>query len=513
MARRWEAADTVVALATGLLVVVFAVFGFLIWQGNAATVAQAEARAQASADVIAEESSWLVGANLALLETLARDIGGEPQRVNAGPGALFAKAAATLPAKVVLGVYDANGKQVSAPPAEGAPESIARSDFLVALAQGTDWQVSAVTSEERPGFVVAKRLEANGTFTGVALVAIDEQVMADFWARQNLGPESTVSVLRTDGWVVARYPALTQPLDLSKLPVFQTLSSGPSGTYDSPSSPADGVARIVGFRHVPSLGLIALASVSRDAVLGNLWSAVRTVLYLMGPIAVALLAGSFLTARLLRNSERTRRNLAAAVAHNEVLFREIHHRVKNNLQSVASLLQLQPIPREIKTEMAQRINAMSAVHEHIYRSNNFSTVHVREYLRTLIENIRAGQDPAVKVIEELEDLPVEKDNATPLGLILNEVVSNAFKHAFVDGREGVVVVRLVRENDTTGRLQVEDNGVGFEADKPTKGIGRRLIVALTEQLGGQSSFASGASGARFTLTFPLAAIAAERAGS
>jgi two-component sensor histidine kinase len=310
--------------------------------------------------------------------------------------------------------------------------------------------------------------------------------------------------MRADGWVVARYPPLLQPLNLAKVPIYQTLTGTRSGTYDSPSSPADGVARIVGFRHVDNLGLIALAAVSRDAVLANLWSAVRTVLYLMGPIAAALLFGSFLTARLLRNSERTRRNLAAAVAHNEVLFREIHHRVKNNLQSVASLLQLQPIPREIKTEMAQRIAAMSAVHEHIYRSNDFTTVHVRDYLRTLVENIRAGHDPSVKVVEQIENLPVDKDSATPLGLILNEVVSNAFKHAFVDGREAVVTVKLVREDDKTGRLQVEDNGVGFDPDKPSKGIGRRLIVALTEQLKGQSSFSAGDSGARFTLTFPLA---------
>jgi two-component sensor histidine kinase len=229
------------------------------------------------------------------------------------------------------------------------------------------------------------------------------------------------------------------------------------------------------------------------------------VLWLLVPISLALLGGSFLTARLLRQTRRNEQRLAAAVAHNEVLFREIHHRVKNNLQSVASLLQMQPIPREIKANMGQRIAAMSAVHEHIYRSNNFSTVDVKGYLQTLIESIRAGHDPKVRVVEQLDDIAVDKDAATPLGLILNEVVSNAFKHAFPDGREGVVTVQMISA-DGHGQLTVEDNGIGFDPAQPAKGIGRRLIAALTQQMGGESRFETApGGGSLFTLTFPLAA--------
>ena len=191
------------------------------------------------------------------------------------------------------------------------------------------------------------------------------------------------------------------------------------------------------------------------------------------------------------------------MSHNEVLFREIHHRVKNNLQSVASLLQMQPIPREIKADMGQRIAAMSAVHEHIYRSNDVATVRVKDYLETLIRNIRAGADPAVQVSQEIADVAVDKDAATPLGLILNEVVSNAFKHAFSDGRAGTIAVRLVQQADGRGRLTVEDNGVGFDPAQPAKGIGRRLIAALTQQLGGESHAVS-ENGSTFTLVFPLA---------
>jgi len=245
--------------------------------------------------------------------------------------------------------------------------------------------------------------------------------------------------------------------------------------------------------------------VSLDSVLGGLWSAISVVLWLLVPISLALLAGSFFAAHLLRKSTRTQRSLATALANNEVLFREIHHRVKNNLQSVASLLQMQPIAREIKANMGQRIAAMSAVHEHIYRSNSFDRVSVKGYLQTLIANIRAGQDPDVELIEDLDELFVDKDAATPLGLIVNEVVSNAFKHAFADGRKGQVAIHLHRDDDSDhALLVVEDNGIGFDPDQPAKGIGRRLIGALTQQLGGDShTGAVETGGARFMLRFPI----------
>ena len=186
-------------------------------------------------------------------------------------------------------------------------------------------------------------------------------------------------------------------------------------------------------------------------------------------------------------------------------MREIHHRVKNNLQSVSSLLQLHPIPREIKHEMGQRIAAMSAVHEHIYRSNRFDTVSVRDYLHTLVGTIRQGQAAPVEVIEDMDDIRVDRDAATPLGLILNEVVSNAFKHAFPEGRSGTLTVSLKRGADGRGELSVEDNGTGFDTATPGSGIGRNLITALTRQIGGQSTTTSTpGSGTRFTLSFPVA---------
>jgi two-component sensor histidine kinase len=130
-------------------------------------------------------------------------------------------------------------------------------------------------------------------------------------------------------------------------------------------------------------------------------------------------------------------------------------------------------------------------------------VRVKDYLHTLIENIRAGHDPDVQLIEHIEDVAVEKDAATPLGLIVNEVVSNSFKHAFADGRKGTVSISLVAEAEGRARLTVRDNGVGFDPAVPARGIGRRLIDGFVVQLQGEAQERS-EDGSEFTLVFPLA---------
>ena len=502
---RWplSAATTVIAINVALIVVIFGIFAALCVNAYQTVLVQAEAKAQAAADVVAQESAWMIGGAHAVLDQIAADAQ-TASEATAARVASTRDALATFPAQSSIAVYDPAGNRQSTTEGLMPPANIGNEPFFASLKNGTDWTVSPQMADAggKPIFLVAQRL-GSGTFGGAVVLAITGDVFQSFWAPQQLGPQSTTSLARTDGWLVGRYPELGASMNLSGTPAFADSPQAESGAYASPISPADGVARVVAFRRRPDLGLITFASISQDAVYEPLWTSITIVLWLIGPISVALLVASLITATLLRRSERTRANLASALARNEGLFREIHHRVKNNLQSVASLFQMQPIPREVKADMSQRIAAMSAVHEHIYRSDDFAHVRVKQYLQTLIEGIRAGQ-PNVTVIEQLEDLSVDKDSATPLGLILNEVVSNSFKHAFRDGREGVVTVHLRRNEDGSGCLTVEDNGVGFDPATPAKGIGRRLIAALTQQLGGESGFSSSASGgARFVLSFPL----------
>jgi two-component sensor histidine kinase len=175
--------------------------------------------------------------------------------------------------------------------------------------------------------------------------------------------------------------------------------------------------------------------------------------------------------------------------------------VKNNLQTVASMLNLQPISPDIKRQMNHRIGAMSALHEQIYRSSDFARVAAKDYLETIIDRIRSSQESAVELVADLEPMTVGKDAATHLGLLVNEVVNNALKHGFPEGRSGTVRITLKEQIDNRVELTVEDDGVGFTDTKSSQGIGMRLVDALTAQLGGESAF-SGEGGTKFTLTFP-----------
>ncbi|MEQ1901203.1 MAG: histidine kinase dimerization/phosphoacceptor domain -containing protein [Devosia sp.] len=511
--RRWEAADTLIAISVGLVVIIFAIFALLCVQGYNTVIENTKTRSLAAANIVAEETRWVVASALTLANGTAGAFGGDPAQASADTLQRFENVTAGMPTVLALGVYDSEGNKLAEASSERVPASIAGEDFFEAVAGGEDWSLSAQQADAANGnasFGVIKRLGRSGSFTGAVLISIDAKVLENFAEPQNLGAGSTISIVRKDGWVIARFPSLATPLNLKGTASYDNLIAGDAGSYPA-ISPADGTSRMVSYRHVPELGYIAIASVSMQTALAPLWSSIWIVGFLIGPIALALLAGSLMTARLLCRTVEASRSLSTALAHNEVLFREIHHRVKNNLQSVASLLQLQPIPREIKADMSQRIAAMSAVHEHIYRSNTFETVWVRDYLHTLVENIRAGYAPKVRVVEQFEDVAVDKDAATPLGLIVNEVVSNAFKHAFPDGREGTVTISLKAEG-ASGRLTVSDDGVGFDPQAQAKGIGRRLIGALTQQLGGESSHVSD-NGSVFTLTFPLARTGTDRSAT
>ena len=497
---RGSPAVIVIVLALGLIAVIFAVFAFLCWQAFGTTLQSAKGKAQTAADIVADDVNWTFSAGLVSLR-LIDNLGSAA--FDPASRAQIESTLKRLPVEPKLGLYDANGAATAGPPPEGLPPALSATDYFAALRQGADWVIPPAGADPRD-ILIAKRL-GGANFSGVALLAFPMSLLQSFWEPQHLGKDSTVVLNRDDGWMLGRYPALAGPLNASKTAAnWPQISANASGTYTT-RSPVDGVVRVVAFRHIPELGIIAFATISQDAAVAAIWSSIFIVLWLLVPIAALLLVFALIIARMLRQSERTQAKLSAAVAHNEVLFREIHHRVKNNLQSVASLLQMQPIDGAIKANMGQRIAAMSAVHEHIYRSNNFSTVMVKNYLETLIENIRGGADPRVEVSEEIEDLAVDKDAATPLGLILNEVVANAFKHAYPDGRGGTIKVRLAKADNGDGRLTVEDDGAGFDPAAPGKGIGQRLIRALTDQLGGISAMESApGSGSRFTLTFPLA---------
>jgi two-component sensor histidine kinase len=199
----------------------------------------------------------------------------------------------------------------------------------------------------------------------------------------------------------------------------------------------------------------------------------------------------------------------------ETLLKEIHHRVKNNMQIVISLLNLQsagirdPNILDLFKESQNRIFSMSLVHEMLYGSENLSKIDFGRYVEKLIENIDdVYKTDRLKVDIELDAHEVELgiDDAVPCGLIVQEIVSNSFKHAFPAGWKGVpkIHVRLKRTGDRI-ELILGDNGIGMPAGLKfgsTRSLGLTLIHLLgKDQLGGEVSLKKGKKGSEFTIRF------------
>lgn len=212
------------------------------------------------------------------------------------------------------------------------------------------------------------------------------------------------------------------------------------------------------------------------------------------------------------------RRLIAAVAEKDVLLREVHHRVKNNLAAVISLLDMQrrhftdPRGRELLGELGNRIRSMSLIHEKLYRAPNLAGIDFHDYLRTLVGHLRTSFGAThIDCRTEARDIDLPLDLAVPLGMIVNELVTNVMKHAFPEkqpaaGRNSCQLeVRLTLAGDSC-RLLVADNGVGLPAQVAldnAKSLGMVLIDMLgRHQLGGQYTL-DAQQGLAVTLTFPL----------
>jgi len=202
--------------------------------------------------------------------------------------------------------------------------------------------------------------------------------------------------------------------------------------------------------------------------------------------------------------EKLRRSLEEK----EVLIREIHHRVKNNLQVISSLLSAQArevgddAVRERFAETQDRIRSMAAIHERLYQSDDLARVDFDEYLAGLLDDLfRSHRTDNIDRSLEADQHPLPIDQAIPAGLIVNELVTNALEHAFPDGRGGTVVV-LYRADADEATLVVEDDGQGTAALASEGTLGLRLVRGLTRQLRGTLSTDT-ESGVTVKITFPL----------
>ncbi|WP_420628843.1 PAS domain S-box protein [Candidatus Leptofilum sp.] len=218
------------------------------------------------------------------------------------------------------------------------------------------------------------------------------------------------------------------------------------------------------------------------------------------------------TVRDITDRKQAETKILASLREKEVLLKEIHHRVKNNLQVISSLLDLQSgyledeHIQEMFQESRSRVRSMALVHEQLYQSADLARIDFADYVQSLMGYLmRVYGHMARRVVLDIDvaHASLSVETAVPLGLIINELVSNAYKHAFVDGRSGQIVVQLNTENEPEMVLTIKDSGVGLPANfdwQQANSLGLSIVHTLVQQLQGEVMFEN-RTGTAVTITF------------
>lgn len=401
---------------------------------------------------------------------------------------------------------------------EGGPVAVADPETLRAARAGHRGlditRIDTVPDDggETPLIVLSRPLEsAPGALRGIASVAVSPHYVRDIYRAFDIGYGTEVALLRPDGTVLVREPG------------------------EPAAAPEDS---LVARRRVDGFDLVAEVTIPRAGI-ASLW-AERVELYVFyGAAALVAVGGlgvlAFQRARRERRAEaalqhaydtleeRVSRRTAEledanhrlehALADKEILLKEVQHRVKNNLTVICSLLRLQSNRVEESARVAfneslRRIQSMSLVHELLYRSAEPARIDFADCLRQLCDSLARSCGPtAARVTVTAQPWILDVDRAMPLALIVSELVSNALRHGFPEGREGTVAVTLTETADGR-RIAVADDGVGMPAELLSPGVARQrgalglmLLQALAGQAGATVHTAIG-PGTTVTLTIP-----------
>ena len=209
---------------------------------------------------------------------------------------------------------------------------------------------------------------------------------------------------------------------------------------------------------------------------------------------------------------RAEEKLKESLAEKEVLLKEVHHRVKNNMQVISSLMNLQAQYtnkrelQELFKESQARVRSMALIHEMLYRSHHLSNINLAEYTENLISDIirtYCMTPGSITVTSNVNKITLGLETAIPCGLIIHELISNSLKHAFPGARKGTIKLDIVQEDDGQYRMLISDDGIGFseaQLKNSTGSLGLSLVNILTRQLHGRVDHLE-APGTSYVITF------------
>lgn len=219
-----------------------------------------------------------------------------------------------------------------------------------------------------------------------------------------------------------------------------------------------------------------------------------------------------LVAHDITEKKKYEREILTSLKEKEVLLKEVHHRVKNNLQIISSILNLQSSYiedekiLEIIEESRHRIRSMAIIHENLYQTTNFSSINFRNYSRELVRNLissyQFNKEVEIDLQENVEMVDLSLDQAIPCGLVINELITNSMKYAFEGRKKGIIYLEL-KEKNSTITLVVGDNGVGLTKEfdiNQTETLGLQLVMTLVEQLDGNIKIET-KQGIKYFITF------------
>jgi two-component sensor histidine kinase len=442
----------------------------------------------------------------------------------------LAQTAERLPQIDAILVLDGAGRvRIASDPGLHASTDFARITAAAAAAAAPGTIVvtppgPALTAEGPPVYALAHRDAASG---GTTVITAAPLYFTAFW-NALVPPDGSATLFLADGVVLARAPVLGKlgAGEPSVSPLRRVAAGAARGIYHATSS-LDGIARTYAFRRADPWPLFLVVGIADRAVEGA-WLracagyAALALLSSAALVAIALsirrraFAEAEFRAQLERAVDARTGELARGLDEKELLVREIHHRVKNNMQTIMSLLAIQgaavggPLQGQFRAA-AQRIETMASLHKQLYQQDEIEGVDFGAYLERLVRNqiALAGAEDRIDVRIEAPLVRFALDLGTPLALIANEALSNALKHAFPDRRRGAVLVRLeVRGVRVT--LTIEDDGVGSPATADDsadsghelgQGLGMRLIRSFARSLRADVEVVDLAPGTRLVIAF------------
>ncbi|WP_119304033.1 sensor histidine kinase [Dongia deserti] len=500
--------------------------------------------------------------NLAHQPPVVAAVAGAPG-VGAECAQLLETAIRPYPAYAITVLRNAKGDAVcQSDPAAHAP-NVMTADWFRSVMETRREAVSgyfyAARMQEGVIIYAAPVMNDRNEVTGVLSLAIRLEWLSAIGQEPGLPPDAMVYLLDRAGQVLVgpKAQGVDTQAGLPDAEIIQEVVGGYVRTFDSVGQ--DGIRRNYAVNVIGDKELFVLLGQPTARLIEPLWTTLLLQIGVLAFVSVAAMAAALIGTRFLvtkwinrlteaagsmsvgdlsvkrefegapaefRELADTLREMAIrldereadlrqSLAQKQMMLREIHHRVKNNLQTVTSLLNLYArIPRgeavkQAFTDVQMRINALALVHRHLYESQDMQEVDLHPFMTNLCSLLQDGSGVPPRRVRLNVDIPhlqVTGDRAVPLALLTTEILTNSFKHAFPNQRSGNIIVRISREENGMAKLIIADDGIG-QSERKVDGempgsMGQTLIEAFTRQLGGEIT-TSGPPGTTSTLSFRL----------